>query len=76
MPLPITTPVRSGVWEAPFQPRLGHGLMGGGERELGKEIVPLGLLAVHVLQRIEALHLTGEADLQVGSIELGDGRGT
>ena len=64
MPLPITTPVRSGDGNVALQPGLGDGLVGGRERELGEEIVPPGLLAVDVLQRVEALHLAGEADRQ------------
>ena len=44
-------------------------------RVLGEEVVALGFLAVHVLQRVEPLHLAGEADLKRGGVELRDRRG-
>ena len=65
MPLPMTTPVRSGDGNLPSRPGLGDGLVRRGERELGEEIVPPGFLPVDVLQRIEALDLAGEADRQL-----------
>jgi len=42
------------------------------ERELGEQIVPPGLLAVHIAERVEALDLAGEADGELLGIELGD----
>ena len=57
-----------------LEPRLGDGLVGRRHGELGVEIHPLGFLPLEVLQRIEALDLAGEADLQPAGIELRNGR--
>ena len=74
MPLPMITPVRSGDGNLPFEPGLGHRLVRGREGELGEQIVAPRLLAVDVLQRVEPLHLAGEAHRQLLRIELRDRR--
>ncbi len=72
MPLPITTPVRSGDGTLAVEARLGHRLVRRGEGELGEEVVPPRFLLVDVLQRVEALHLAGEPDRELRGVELGD----
>jgi hypothetical protein len=54
---------------------LSDGLVRRSQRQLGKEVVALGLFAVDVLERVESLDLAGETDLLVGGIELGDRSG-
>ena len=52
------------VGEPALQPRLGDGLVGRPEGVLREEVVAPGFLLVDVLQRVEPLHLAGEADLR------------
>jgi hypothetical protein len=58
------------------EPGVGHRLDRGGDRVLGVQIRPLGLLPLHRLQRIERLHLAGEAHGKGRGIELRDSRGS
>ncbi len=63
MPLPMMTPVRSGSYAEPFvESRIGHRLHRRGDRVLREQVGALGLLALHVDERVEALHLAREPD--------------
>ena len=62
MPLPITTPTRSGSGTLPSRPAWVTAWLRRGEGELGEQIVPSGFLPVHVPERVETLDLAGEAD--------------
>src|SRR5690348_5359383 len=53
---------------------IGHRLRRAGQRVLRIRVGALRFLAIHVLQRIEALHLAGEAHGKLRRVELGDCR--
>jgi len=58
------------------EPGIGHRLDRRGDGVLCVQIRPLRFLPLHGLERIEALHLTGEADGKCGGVELRDAGGT
>lgn len=64
-----------GCGELPFEPGLGHRLMGGGDGVLAEQVHPLRLFFFQIGQRIEALHFTGEANLEFAGVEFGDRSG-
>src|SRR5512132_53012 len=57
------------------QARVRHGLPGAGDRVLGVLVRAFRLLALHVVERVEPLHLRSETDWKFGRVELRDGRG-
>ena len=74
MPLPTMTPVRSTSKPPSMSPASVIACDGGGDGVLRVQVGALRFLAVHVLERIEPLHLAGEADGEVRRVELGDVR--
>ena len=65
-------PIRRQVGEPVAEPRLFHGLGARGNGELQEPVRAARSLPVQVPQRVEVLHLAGEADGLVGGVEEGD----